>query len=264
MCILRIPQHPWCHCTDPSAVDTSGNLKCTHHIWIRPDSIPLPTPTSTTTPTTTTTPEEFQLEAFLAKITRPGPHWEHCTTYTLTHAHPTPEADDELLCPETLRLQAANKDHGHKRFYAWDGLCAHCNHPDHAGLELSLFPLAEHWALQPATIDLGAEHQGELVWVELVPGEYEYGFMVWDGSKVPEGLEKKLIAACEGGQGLYVDVVVGEGGAVYQGRSGVYLMPGHYDITLLWEVNREEKKGWFEVGAEVVGQVVVDGVSKLL
>jgi hypothetical protein len=67
-------------------------------------------------------------------------------------------------------------------------------------------------------------------------------------------------AGC-GGPGVYVDIVWGsEGGGrsgVFEGRSGVYLLPGHYDPSLV-EGKGKKKAGWTAVveAGKMVGEVV--------
>ncbi|KAK3296690.1 uncharacterized protein B0H64DRAFT_372130 [Chaetomium fimeti] len=152
MCLLYIPQHPWCHCPDPTAVDSRGNPRCGHHVWIDSTSV------AHLKPLTSPNPHDTHVGALLARIPRPAPHWDHCSLYRATHPTtstttttsstttststttqtPTrqhrkesPQEPPELSCPATLLRQSRRRgsDRGYKRFYPWDGLCAACDRP---------------------------------------------------------------------------------------------------------------------------------------
>ncbi|KAG7289905.1 hypothetical protein NEMBOFW57_006282 [Staphylotrichum longicolle] len=249
MCILRIPQHPWCHCTDPSNIGLfEDELVCQHHIWIRPD---------VKHNNDTNLPAEARLNQILANITRPGPAWAHCPAYVTQHTNAAGVLveGNEYVCPETLLLQARKGKDGHKQFYPWDGLCAHCDNPAR-GIPLDLVPLRNRYIVQPDS----AGPEGD-DYTSMVPS----GFETPEGKMVDAELYKRMTTgrgACGGGEGVYVDVVeqnINGWWGVFEGRSAVYLLPGHHNL-----VSKGEKwtTGW--MGALSRLGTLVKGNKKFL
>ncbi|KAK4034314.1 hypothetical protein C8A01DRAFT_18864 [Parachaetomium inaequale] len=255
MCILRIPQHPWCHCADPTAVDIDGKPTCPHHIRIRPDSLkPFIGPESTA-------PLEAHLAAFLSRIHRPAPTWQHCTLYRTKHTDESgtflpPTDDDELSCPATqLRKERHGGSDGRfKEFYLWEGLCSACEGPS-SRIALPLVPLRERWVEEDPDADSysgAGERWGELVldgWEQQLDGEkvdemLTLRMMVWLGSGAEHGHDH-----VGEGRGAFVDVVVeeekeGEGTwVVNEARSAVYSPPGFYDPEPAGESEKRKPSG---------------------
>ena len=230
MCILRIPQHPWCNCTDPGEVGLfEDELVCPHHVWIRPDCNAIKYNNDTNQPAST------RLNQILANIPRPGPAWAHCPLYLAKNTNAATGVlieGNEYVCPETLLLQErkGNKE-GHTQFYPWDGLCAHCDDPSR-GVPLDLVPLRDHYVVEPDSEWWTGTGPGEEKYAYMIPA----GFETPDGKVVEAGLHKRMTTnrtACGGGEGVYVVVVhqtVNGWWGVFEGRSAVYILPGHHDL----------------------------------
>ena len=251
MCILRIPKHPWCHCTDPTEIDVFESLCCPHHIWISPDCNALTTPHTTTTP-------QSRLDNLLTNIPRPSPSWCHCPTYITTYTRPSGLliTGNERLCPGTHRYpRREGGAEAFKEFYIWDGLCSDCDDPER-GIELELVPLRQRWVAagpspSPHHRGIGEEEEDE----EFVHMVLE-GLERPDGTRVDRALEKRLFVnrrAWGGGEGVYVDVVEREVDGwrgILQGRSAVCLLPDYHN--LLPEVKEKTGNRWL---GKVVGMV---------